>query len=215
MSKNFHEIRCGDLLLDAGGGYQPYKKLFAHARYESCDYLPVLIEADGANNVPQTFYCDLEAIPKQQGSYDVIICTQVLEHVKNPGKVVSEFYRILKPGGKLFLTAPQCFGIHMAPYNFFNYTSYGLEYIFKQSGFTIISIEPLGGIFWVLGKVIQKSHEAFSLRITPFFKVVLLPIDLLMRILMTLIFFIIFHIDNIDNKKAWTLGYGCYCIKPT
>jgi len=67
------------------------------------------------NQKMHNFICSLDNIPKPNNSYGVIINTQVLEHVAEPQKVITEFYRILKPKGKLFLTAPQGWGIHGEP----------------------------------------------------------------------------------------------------
>lgn len=214
MEKMSHEVEQGDLILDAGAGNQPYRKLFAHTEYESCDYLPVLSEIHKTDYVSQSFYCDLEEIPKADNTYDVIICNQVLEHVKRPEKVICEFFRLLKPGGRLFLTVPQCYGIHMVPYNYFNFHSYGLRFLFEQGGFSIVFIEPLGGIFWLLGKVIQKSYDSLIEQPRLSFKLVLLPLHVFFRSIIAGMSFVLYNIDKFDKEKKWTLGYGCYCVKP-
>ena len=214
VEKISREVEPGALVLDAGAGNQPYRELFAHTEYESCDYLPVLSEIHKSEYVSQTFYCDLEEIPKENNTYDVIICNQVLEHVKKPEKVIFEFFRILKPGGRLFLTAPQCHGIHMVPYNYFNFLSYGLRYLFEECGFSVILIKPLGGIFWLLGKVIQESYDSLVGQIWLSFKLVFLPMHILIRSLNAGISFLLYHIDRFDKEKKWTLGYGCQCLKP-
>ncbi len=208
------EVRDGALLLDAGAGHRPYRSLFDHTRYQSCDYLPVIEETGGNPDIDHTFFCDLEDIPKEAGIYDAIICNQVLEHVKRPGKVIDEFYRILKPGGKFFLTAPQCSGIHMAPHNYFNFTSYGLKLLFEATGFRVVSIKPLGGIFWLLGKVMQKGYEAFLSRLRGPTRALYLPVHILVRACIFIISFSLFHLDKLDKEKGWTLNYGCYCEKP-
>ena len=214
VEKISREVEPGALVLDAGAGNQPYRKFFAHTEYESCDYLPVLSEIHKSGHVPQTFYCDLEEIPKADNTYDVIICNQVLEHVKRPETVICELFRVLKPGGGLFLTAPQCYGIHMAPYNYFNFQSYGLHFLFEQCGFSIVFIEPLGGIFWLLGKVIQKSYDSLIERTRPSFKLALLPFHVFIRLIIAGMSFVFYNIDKFDKEKKWTLGYGCYCVKP-
>jgi SAM-dependent methyltransferase len=207
-------VAVGAIVLDAGAGPRPYKELFDHARYQSCDFLPVLEETGGNAALVHTFYCDLASIPKDEGTYDTIICNQVLEHVRSPEKVIVEFYRILKPGGTLFLTAPQCFGIHMEPYNYFNFTRYGLGALFTDAGFHVLSIEPLGGIFWLLGKVLQKSYETFLGRIGLPWRSLFLPFHLLIRLFFLLPSFVLFHLDKLDTEKGWTLNYGCCCEKP-
>ena len=45
-------------------------------------------------------------------SFDLVICTEVLEHVANPFQAVAEIFRVLKPGGQAFFSAPFNFRIH-------------------------------------------------------------------------------------------------------
>jgi len=208
------EVAAGALILDAGAGHRPYKGLFDHAEYQSCDYMPVLEETGSDTGVLHTFYCDLENIPRESGTYDAIICNQVLEHVRRPGNVIGEFFRILKPGGKLFLTAPQCFGIHMEPHNYYNFINYGLKFLFEEAGFEVISIKPLGGIFWLLGKVMQKGYGVFLVKMQKPMKTLFLPFHLLIRFFIAILSFLFFHLDKLDDEKGWTLNYGCSCVKP-
>ena len=208
------EVKKGEVILDAGAGPCPYRDLFSHANYESCDYGPLLDEYFGADFMTHTFYCDLEAIPRESQYYDIIICNQVLEHVKRPGDVLSEFYRILKPGGKLFLTAPLLYGVHMAPFHFFNFTHYGLRLLFDTAGFSVSSIQPMGGIFAVLGKVIQRSYDTLIKKIPKSLKLLYFPIHIVIRFFMLGVSYILYNLDKFDAEKDWTLNYGCICLKP-
>jgi 2-polyprenyl-3-methyl-5-hydroxy-6-metoxy-1,4-benzoquinol methylase len=55
-------------------------------------------------------------IPLNDGEFDYIICSEVLEHLFYPDRVISEIKRLLKPGGIFFLTTPNisCFQNRMA-----------------------------------------------------------------------------------------------------
>lgn len=72
----------------------------------------------------------------------------VLEHVPEPIKVIQEIARVLKPGGKLLLTAPLGSGIHQEPYHFYGgYTPYWYQKFLTRAGFLEIIVEPNGGFF--------------------------------------------------------------------
>ncbi|MBM3309498.1 MAG: methyltransferase domain-containing protein [Candidatus Altiarchaeales archaeon] len=221
MKQASKKVKKSDVVLDAGAGSCPYKKHFSHARYQSTD-----IETPLEGEAKHDFACNLENIPKPNNSYDVIVNTQVLEHVEHPQKVINELHRILKPGGKLFLTAPQSWGIHGEPHHYFNFTKYGLELLFKNAGFKIIYLKPRGGMFWYLADrikklpryilkqhLILKKDNSIKLNITPL-SIILTPICLLaMPLCEFLIPLLFFHLDFLDKKQDYTLGYACYCKK--
>lgn len=175
------KLRDTDKILDAGAGDCPYKKYFNPFNYDS-------IDIKGKHH---TFLCSLDNIPVIDESYDVVVCTQVLEHVKYPQKTINEFYRILRPDGKLFLTAPQGWKLHGEPNNYFNFTRYGLELLFKNAEFMVISIESVGGVFWYLYDIIRT-----------------LPIPMKQIFLLFL-----FHLDKFDKEQKFTMGYTCCCVK--
>ena len=210
------QTNVNDCLLDAGAGGMPYSRLFKHAQYESCDSKSVLNEIDSGTEMTNkhTFYCDLGSIPRSENYFDKIICSQVLEHVKDPRKVVSEFYRILKPGGNLYITVPSIMGIHQAPHNYFNFLKFGLNEILNDAGFNNIVIETQGGIFWVVGKVLHKAYQITTFNKLPrLFKVIFLPLHIIFLIIIFIISFLLFHIDFLDREKDWTLNYNCICSK--
>ncbi len=209
------KVKPSDKVLDAGAGLCPYRKYFSHAKYESTDFADIF---DKSSKNKHNFICSLDSIPKPDNSYDVIINTQVLEHVEYPQKVINEFYRVLRPDGKIFLTAPQGWGIHGAPYHFFNFTYYGLESLFKNAGFKIIFIKPRGGIFWYLGYRIKTLPSLifyqYAFRKKPLLGLVLLPFYLIAKpICEYAIPLLFFYLDRLDKKQEYTLGYACYCMK--
>ena len=208
------QVAPSERLLDAGAGQGDYRVYFEHAQYESTD-ITAGFSLPGHRH---SYLSELHHMPVRDEAYDVVVNTQVLEHVEFPQKVVDELYRILKPGGRLFLTTPQSWGIHMAPYHFFNFTRYGLESLFKNAGFEIQSINPIGGIFWNLAKIISKSPRyimAEHLREKKITKLIwLYPLYLIGKpfceVLIPLLFF---YLDRLDLNRGWTIGYVCNCCK--
>lgn len=49
---------------------------------------------------------DQADLPVSEGSYEVVSCVEVLEHLYDPGHALSEIYRILRLGGTAIVTAP-------------------------------------------------------------------------------------------------------------
>ena len=197
-------------VLDAGAGDQRYAKHFSLCMYESCDHPGMEFNICDRHS----FYCDLIEIPRPANHYDLILCSQVLEHVPEPARIIKELYRILKPGGQLILTVPQCSGLHMVPYNYFNFLEYGLRFLCETSGFKALKICPLGGIFFLLGKCVDQVFLVLLERIIPssnaksyihkIFLYLMIPVNLLLYLL-----------DKLDLEKKWTLNYGLIAIKPT
>ena len=58
------------------------------------------------------------SIGEKDKSFDVVLCSEVLEHVPDPIQVIKELCRLIKPRGTLILTAPFCSLTHFAPYHF-------------------------------------------------------------------------------------------------
>jgi len=68
-------------------------------------------------------------------SYDVVMCFNVLEHIYDHRNVVSEGYRILKPGGRFIGSVPFLAEVHLDPNDYFRYTYQALEKLFESEGF--------------------------------------------------------------------------------
>lgn len=71
-------------------------------------------------------------------AFDVVLCTEVLEHLPEPQRAVDEMFRVLRPGGTLLLTTRFLFPIHDAPHDYFRFTKYGLRYLLRR--FTILEL---------------------------------------------------------------------------
>lgn len=74
-------------------------------------------------------------------SFDIIICTEVIEHVRNPFAAAEEMFRILKPGGAMILSTPFNFRIHGPLPDCWRFTEYGLREVLKN--FTDVNIRAL------------------------------------------------------------------------
>lgn len=132
-------------ILDSGCGSMPYKEIILSNKNVE-QYIGLDIES-GINyeGVKADFLWDGTIMPFEDETFDTVISTEVLEHVPNPDAYLLEVKRVLKPGGMFFFTVPFLMSLHEVPHDFYRYTPYALEMIFKRVGFTSINIKALGG----------------------------------------------------------------------
>lgn len=71
-------------------------------------------------------------LPFKDNEFDIALCLVVLEHLEDPQKAIIEIKRILKPGGKIFVSVPFMFPMHDTPNDFWRFTKYGLKILFKD-----------------------------------------------------------------------------------
>jgi SAM-dependent methyltransferase len=127
-------------VLDVGCGERPYAAL---AQECGCRYTGVDLSA---SHMPPPDVCaDSCALPFRDKSFDTVLSTQVLEHVRDPFATLREAARILREGGNLILTAPQVWPLHEEPHDFYRYTRYGLEHLLEVAGLTPVTITERGG----------------------------------------------------------------------
>lgn len=90
-------------------------------------------------------------IPTVNNAFDSILCTAVLEHLETPQRAVCEAFRVLKEGGHAVYTVPLYWHLHEQPRDFFRYTKYGIEHLFRSAGFTVVEITALSGFLVTFG----------------------------------------------------------------
>lgn len=125
-------------VLDAGAGDAPYRHLFSHVKYETADTGDLGL-GDRDHDV------DLADLPMDDETYDQVICTQVIEHVREPDKMMSELHRVLRPGGTLWISAPLFYAEHGMPHDYRRFTRSAWEQMAEKAGFEVRSIEWLEG----------------------------------------------------------------------
>lgn len=155
VARMAHHLPAGTDLLDAGAGESPYRALFAHCRYVTADWPQSVHKGGQAADISAS----LEELPVPSGSFDAVLCTQVLEHVGEPLAVLRELHRILRPSGELWLTVPLVWPLHEEPYDFFRYTSYGLRHLLLQAGFDPVEVEPRNGAFATLAQLLATAEQ--------------------------------------------------------
>ena len=155
LTKTLSTIPQGWRILDAGAGELRNRPLCNHLAYVSQDFCQYNGEGNGEGLQTGNWdtgridlVCDISAIPEPDAAFNAILCSEVLEHVPDPIKVLGEFRRLLKPGGKLILTAPFASLVHFAPYHYSSgFSRYWYEHHLARCGFQIEELTPNGDWF--------------------------------------------------------------------
>lgn len=164
MKKKIENIPYGSKVLDLGAGTCPYKDYCSHCLYFTQDFMQYEgVKLGGSTKYGHIdFISDVTNIPVEECFFDAVICTEVLEHVLEPIKVIQEIKRVLKPGGKILLTAPFACGLHQEPYHYYTgFTPFWYEHFFSQNGLEIVELSPNGGFFKMLS---QESIRVLGLK---------------------------------------------------
>ena len=122
-------------ILLVGSGGRIASQLHKYALKKSFSVLSVDIDVSRNPDIVG----DICSYDFNDDKYDVIIMAEVLEHFHNPQKAVENIYRVLNKGGRVIITVPFIFPMHDRPHDYFRFTRYGLELLFKD--FDSISIK--------------------------------------------------------------------------
>ena len=87
-------------------------------------------------------------------SIDTVLSNQVLEHVPDPNFYLSEAARVLRKNGTLILTVPMQWRHHEVPFDYYRYTKYGVTELLEKNGFTVVRVDPCGGVFALIGQIL-------------------------------------------------------------
>lgn len=156
---------AGRVVLDVGGGSAPYRAIL-----DGQADTWVVLEKDrhhAAELVTKGSGADYlvgagEAIPLLDGTCDVVVLTEVLEHCNRPQEILAEIARVLKPGGRCIGTVPQYWHVHGWPSDYFRYTNHGLEYLAKEAGLEVRLMQPKGGPLLLIWGVIDLTTSRWS-----------------------------------------------------
>jgi SAM-dependent methyltransferase len=125
-------------VLDVGCGVKPYFPFFA----EAAEYVGV----DVQDNPNADMVGAVESLPVDDGSFDIVLCTQVLEHVDDPALAVRELCRVVAPGGRVLASTHGVMLYHPNPQDLWRWTHTGLRRLFEsEATWASVTVEPGAG----------------------------------------------------------------------
>jgi SAM-dependent methyltransferase len=191
----------GARVLDAGAGESRHAEFFARQRYVAVD---LAVGDAGWDYSRLDALADLERLPLRDASCDGALNIVTLEHVREPGAVLAELGRVLKPGAELLLVVPHEWEVHQSPHDYFRYTRHGVRYLLERAGFEALEIAPAGGYFRLLSRRLLNGLQFFP---GPLFVAAAVVVAIPALLLPAL--------DGLDREKNFTLGYVCRARRPS
>jgi SAM-dependent methyltransferase len=148
---------AGKRVLDVGCGDKPYYPFFSTA----ASYIGV----DVQQNPNADLHGAVEAIPAEDASFDLVICTQVLEHADDPAQAVREMHRVTAPGGRVLASTHGTQVYHPNPGDYWRWTHTGLERLFTANGdWERVDVEPGAGTASALGMLVARTLHLLAKR---------------------------------------------------
>ena len=150
----------GYRVLDVGCGVKPYYPFFAAraSAYVGVDVVP---------NPAAELLGPVEALPVEDGSFDLVLCTQVLEHCDDPAQAVRELRRVAAPGGRVLASTHGVQVYHPSPQDLWRWTHEGLRRLFEQNAaWGSLTITPAAGTASALAMLLG-TYTEIALRRTP------------------------------------------------
>lgn len=140
-------IKKNSKVLDLGAGRLFYRDIIKQysKNYKSIDFTKTHNDLDHIGTASNTNL--------KSNEFDVIFCSQVLEHVPDPNESFEEINRILKKDGIAIISVPFLMYLHNEPYDFFRYTKHALRKFSKENNFKIIELKEVGGLFGFFGAI--------------------------------------------------------------
>lgn len=136
---------------------------------------------------------DGASLPFGGACFDGVFCLEVLEHVPEPESVLKEIARVLKPGGRAWITMPFLYPLHDAPYDFQRFTEYGLRRSMRRAGLEITGLRRTGHAIRTAGLLACLAVAGGIYPRRGWLKWLLLPVAMIMVLLV--------------NVAAWGLSF--------
>ena len=203
-SKILSEISPNSVIFDLGAGESHFRDLLSRFKEVlSVDLFPyqkIDVVADFTKEVPL-----------RDSSGDIVVISNVLEHIIEPQFFLNECVRVLKSGGTIVGTAPFLLWVHQEPYDYNRFTDFMLKHILEEAGFTdvrvesvVTSLDTLKSLTGRYFEVIKDNNKDGGVKLSVYDRIrlsLVLRLEGLQQRLLS-------AFSALPSSKIYTAGYG-------
>ena len=202
-------------IIDVGAGESPWKQWLP----QGCSYHGLDIRYSTEFGMSHrgddiTLY-DGKVMPFAANAFDGSLCIEVLEHAEDPDFLLSEIFRIMKPGSFLLMTVPWSARRHHIPHDFHRFTKERLAILLAENGFTDIAINERGNDYCAIANKLIVALVRNLHQLTLVNAIYRIPLIGLMSVFST-VMLAVSHISLVFGtaNSEDPLGYSCKAMKP-
>jgi len=152
-ARRAHEELGRYRVLDVGCGDKPYEPLFA-------PFAASYVGVDPVENPRAELRGSVEELPVEDGSFDVVLCNQVLEHCDDPAQAVRELRRVTAPAGRVLASTHGVMPYHPSPTDYWRWTHAGLDKLFRESAsWESVRVTPASGTTACVGMIVAMNLD--------------------------------------------------------
>lgn len=197
-------ISCGRHIGDIGCGEQPLRH-----KIETLEgvYTGIDIAQNSENSVD--VIASIDNVPLSDNLFDVVICTEVLEHIFDINGAFKEMARLTKHGGKILITTPFTYPLHEEPFDYIRLTPHMLNHCATKYGLKIIESKTCGNELEVIATIWGNLWERMSTNKSFIIKIM----NALMNTPVNLIVAGLSRLFDGALPKKYYLNFACILLK--
>ena len=155
-------------------------------------------------------------LPLVDGSVDAVLASHLLEHIYQPRNLMDEVFRVLKPGGCLFMVTPFLIKLHQEPHDYLRYTEHWYRRALAEAGFSPVEIDSIGGLLEIFDLVNWARAQYLRRRATGWRYVLVRRLIQGQNALQRLLDGVTAGLRSMPEGEArsYPHGYGIYAEKP-
>ena len=133
-----YERTSHPLVLDIGCGNKPFRGWFSEGQY-------IGVDMDSNSAADFVLDCNRDSFPMAKDFVDGVILSNSLEHIFDTSHLLTEIFRVLKPGGFIYFSVPMMFPVHAHPDDYYRFTPHYFERLF--SDWDILQLNVTNSVF--------------------------------------------------------------------